>query len=44
MERVELLKLPTPIHEIEVDDKNRYYIKRDDLTDFALGGNKARKN
>ncbi len=43
MERVQLLKLPTPIHEIEVDDKNRYYIKRDDLTDFALGGNKARK-
>lgn len=43
MEKVELLKLPTPLHRIEVDGKNSYYIKRDDMTDFALGGNKARK-
>ena len=44
MDRVNLLNLPTPLHEIEVDDKNnKYFIKRDDLTDFALGGNKARK-
>lgn len=43
MEKVELLKLPTPLHRIEVDGRNSYYIKRDDMTDFALGGNKARK-
>lgn len=43
MEKVKLLKLPTPLHEIKIDNKNRYFIKRDDLTDFALGGNKARK-
>jgi D-cysteine desulfhydrase len=43
MEKINLLKLPTALHEIEVDNKNRYFIKRDDLTDFVLGGNKARK-
>lgn len=43
MEKINLIKLPTPLHEIKVDNKNKYYIKRDDLTDFALGGNKARK-
>lgn len=43
MEKIDLLKLPTPLHEIKVDDRNRYFIKRDDLTDLALGGNKARK-
>lgn len=43
MDKINLTKLPTPLHAIRVDDKNRYFIKRDDLTDFALGGNKARK-
>lgn len=43
MDKVNLLRLPTPLHEIKVDDKNKYFIKRDDLTDFGLGGNKARK-
>ncbi len=38
-----MLRLPTPLHPIDLDSKNNYYIKRDDLTDFALGGNKARK-
>lgn len=43
MKKVKLLNLPTPLHQINVDNKNNYYIKRDDLTDFGLGGNKARK-
>jgi len=43
MRKINLLKLPTPLEEIRIDNKNRYFIKRDDLTDFALGGNKARK-
>lgn len=43
MEKINILNLPTPLHETEVDYKNRYFIKRDDLTGFALGGNKARK-
>ncbi|MDA3884357.1 MAG: pyridoxal-phosphate dependent enzyme [Candidatus Delongbacteria bacterium] len=41
--KINMLRLPTPLHKIDVDGKNNYYIKRDDLTDFALGGNKARK-
>lgn len=43
MKKVNLLNLPTPLQKIEVDGQNNYYIKRDDLTDFGLGGNKARK-
>lgn len=43
MRKINLLNLPTPLHEIDVDNKNNYFIKRDDLTGFALGGNKTRK-
>lgn len=43
MEKISLFELPTPLHEIDVDNKNKYFIKRDDLINFALGGNKARK-
>lgn len=43
MKKISLFKLPTPLYEIDVDDRNKYFIKRDDLIDFALGGNKARK-
>lgn len=41
--KINLINLPTPIEEIDVDSKNNYYIKRDDLTGFCFGGNKARK-
>lgn len=41
--KVNLIHLPTPIEKIVVDNKNNYYIKRDDLTGFSFGGNKARK-
>lgn len=41
--KIDLLKLPTPLEKSKVDGDNNYYIKRDDLTDLALGGNKARK-
>ena len=34
---------PTPIHPINVVEDNTFYIKRDDMTGLALGGNKARK-
>lgn len=43
LKKIDILKLPTPLEKIDVDNKNNYYIKRDDLTDLALGGNKARK-
>ena len=42
-EKINLLNLPTPLHEIDVDNKNNYFIKRDDLTGFALGEIKTRK-
>jgi len=42
-EKFDLLQLPTPLHRMNFECKNILYIKRDDLTDFALGGNKARK-
>ena len=32
----------TPINKIIVDDKNNYYIKRDDLIPYSFGGNKVR--
>ena len=41
-EKIEILRLPTPLHRMNFECKNDLYIKRDDLTDFALGGNKAR--
>lgn len=45
-QRVPLANLPTPIHRlnrVSADLKIDLWIKRDDLTGFALGGNKARK-
>jgi len=45
-ERVSLCTLPTPLHrldELSRTIKREVWIKRDDLTGFALGGNKARK-
>lgn len=43
MEKINLLNLPTRIHEVTIDHRNHYYFKRDDETGFALGGNKTRK-
>lgn len=43
MKKVSLLNLPTPLHKIDVNSNNNYFIKRDDLTGLTLGGNKARK-
>jgi len=45
-ERISLCTLPTPLHRLEEFSRriNRdVWIKRDDLTGFAMGGNKARK-
>lgn len=41
-EKIHLLRLPTPLHRMNYECENNLFIKRDDLTDFALGGNKAR--
>lgn len=42
--RVHLATLPTPLEQsVELDGGIRLWIKRDDLTGLALGGNKARK-
>lgn len=42
--RVHLASLPTPLERsIEIANGVRLWIKRDDLTGLALGGNKARK-
>ncbi|WP_181346902.1 1-aminocyclopropane-1-carboxylate deaminase/D-cysteine desulfhydrase [Thalassobacillus sp. CUG 92003] len=43
MNKINLVNLPTPINFYENYFSNNIYIKRDDLTDFALGGNKVRK-
>ncbi|MDB8555539.1 pyridoxal-phosphate dependent enzyme [Turicibacter sanguinis] len=43
MEKINLLNLPTPLQKMNINLNNNIYIKRDDLTDFVLGGNKARK-
>lgn len=43
MEKVNLAQLPTPIEYYSQYSHNNIYIKRDDLTDLALGGNKVRK-
>lgn len=37
------IKLPTPIDYFGMVNSNEVFIKRDDLTDIAFGGNKARK-
>jgi len=42
-EKYPLLRLPTPLERMKYQCDNHLFIKRDDLTDFALGGNKARK-
>jgi len=45
-DRISLCTLPTPLHRLEELSRriNRdIWIKRDDLTGFAMGGNKARK-
>ena len=33
----------TPIHSIDVNSSNTFFIKRDDLIPYSFGGNKARK-
>lgn len=43
-DRFRLAHLPTPLERLPIDiDGRRLFIKRDDCTGFALGGNKARK-
>lgn len=45
--RVEIAELPTPLHECprlaEAIGVRRFFVKRDDLTGLAFGGNKTRK-
>lgn len=47
--RLRLAQLPTPLHELTKlrralgENSPRIFVKRDDLTGLALGGNKARK-
>lgn len=45
LDKVNLCQLPTPCHRLELmsDDTLDLWIKRDDLTGFAGGGNKGRK-
>src|SRR5690625_343457 len=43
MQREKLTELPTPIEYFDTYNSNNVYIKRDDLTDLAFGGNKVRK-
>lgn len=43
MRKKNLSKIPTPIEFYDKLDSNDVYIKRDDLTDLAFGGNKVRK-
>lgn len=45
-ERISLCTLPTPLHKLEELShriERDVWVKRDDLTGFAMGGNKARK-
>jgi len=45
-DRLPLCTLPTPLHRLDVLSRKlgaEVWIKRDDLTGFAMGGNKARK-
>lgn len=41
-EKIKLANLPTPLQQINFDNK-KFYIKRDDLTGVELTGNKVRK-
>ncbi|MFD1334547.1 1-aminocyclopropane-1-carboxylate deaminase/D-cysteine desulfhydrase [Oceanobacillus iheyensis] len=43
MKKISLAKTPTPLQFYNYFESNNIYIKRDDLTDLALGGNKVRK-
>ncbi|MCP4156512.1 MAG: pyridoxal-phosphate dependent enzyme [bacterium] len=43
MNKPKLVLAPTPLHPVTGIGENRLYIKRDDMTGIALGGNKARK-
>ena len=43
MKRIKLAETPTPIQFYSSFKTNDIYIKRDDLTDLSLGGNKVRK-
>ncbi|MCK8816296.1 D-cysteine desulfhydrase family protein [Natroniella sulfidigena] len=43
MKKIEFCCLPTSLQRLNINWKNNFYIKRDDMTDLALGGNKARK-
>lgn len=43
MDRIKLNTYPTPIEYYDTIQNNKIYIKRDDLTEPALGGNKVRK-
>lgn len=43
MMKISLANTPTPIQFYKKIASNNIYIKRDDLTDLALGGNKVRK-
>ena len=43
MKKINLCTLPTPLKKLKRINNNNIYIKRDDMTDLALGGNKARK-
>lgn len=43
MNKTNLCTLPTPIQKLNSYKQNNLYIKRDDMTDLVLGGNKARK-
>ena len=48
LKKVMLAQLPTPLHELPnlpkaVGFDGRLFIKRDDLTGLAAGGNKSRK-
>ncbi|MEI3606605.1 D-cysteine desulfhydrase family protein [Pseudogracilibacillus sp. SE30717A] len=43
MDKLSFTETPTPIHFFNKFYSNHIYIKRDDCTDLALGGNKARK-
>ncbi len=43
MHKIPLIQAPTPLHKLISFQENNVYAKRDDMTDLALGGNKARK-
>lgn len=43
MKKIPLTSAPTPIQFYKTIDSNNIYIKRDDLSELALGGNKVRK-